>query len=165
MEKPILTCLLVTALFTATAHPAAAQNSDTFMLVPGIPGESQDFRHKDWIDVISLSQSFDSTAKGRTPCTVAVIKKLDKAGPLLWAAAVTGQVFSEIKVEIQKAGEKGHKFYELTLFSARVASISSTPNEFVENLTITGASATLTYIPQKEDGTPDTPVTATASCR
>ena len=165
MQKPLVTCLLVAALSAATAQVAVAQNADTFMLVPGIPGGSQDARHADWIDVISLSQSFDATAKGRTPCTVVVIKNFDKSGPLLWAAAVAGQVFPDIKVEIFKASDRPIKFYELTLFNARIATISSTPAEFTESLTITGTSATLTFFQQKPDGTAGDAVSSTVSCR
>ena len=31
---------------------------DTFMKVDGIPGESQDDKHKDWIELLSFSHSF-----------------------------------------------------------------------------------------------------------
>jgi type VI secretion system Hcp family effector len=154
----------VLALLLCAWHDAAAQ-TETFMQVPNIPGESSVHGYEGWIEVASLTQSFENTGRGRNLCTAVVVKRVDKAGPLLWAAAVTGQVFNEVRVDILRAAEKPLKFYELILYQASIANIASVPSDLAENLTIVGRSAKLSYFPQRPDGTLEAPIVATASCR
>jgi hypothetical protein len=77
--------------------PTFAQTTQTFLLVPGIQGSSVDEHHKNWIDVLSLTQTLDGGGK-RPQCSLEVVKALDVAGPLLWGAAVTAQSFDEIQI-------------------------------------------------------------------
>ncbi len=163
MKTTLLTGLFVAAICVLGARTAAAQ--DAFLLVPGIPGDSTQVRYEDWIEVVSLSQGFDGSAKGPSACTVLVGKPLDKAGPLLWAAAVTGQTFASIQIDIVRGSDKPVKYYELTLNNVRVSSINTQPLDLGETLSLQGTSATLKFFPQKADGSLDTPVTATAICK
>ena len=168
MKKKMIIGLLAAALFTLGAHSAAAQNNtDTFMLVPGIPGESVQVGRNGWIDVFSVSQSFNGAQKGDGgACTVAVTKGLDRSGPLLWAAAVTGQVFNEIVIEIARSQEgKAPPFYVLTLSNVFVSAISSSPTDLAEHLTLTVTSATLTYTMQNPDGSAGQKVSSTVKCK
>ena len=162
MKRALLLGLGAYTAFVLSASPASAQ-TDAFMLVPGIPGNSQDARHAHWIEVISVSQSFDS-AKRRTACTVAIGKGLDSAGPKLWAAALTATIFNEITIELIRAGGTRQKYYDLKLTNARVTLMTSTPLTFLENLTLVGQSATLSYYPQNPDGSLAPPVTSTVNC-
>jgi type VI secretion system Hcp family effector len=163
MKKTVLTGLAAVALSLLASQNAHAQ-IETYMLVPGIPGEATARFHEDWIVVTSLTQSFDGT-RAKSLCTAVVTKPLDKAGPLLWAAAVTGQIFNEIKIDILKNAREQLRFYELVLSNARISSITSAPSDLSEVVTFAGSSAKLSYYPQKADGTLDQPVTATAACR
>jgi type VI protein secretion system component Hcp len=95
---------------------------------------------------------------------VEVTKGLDRSGPPLWAAAVTGTTFTDIKIEITRAAAKPVRFYELTLANAKVRAISSMPSSLAEQVTITGTAATLKYYPQNPDGSLGAPVTATVDC-
>jgi len=157
----------VVASVTALAPTAFAQiRTQTFALVPGIPGSSTDEHHAGWIEVASLSQGL-STAKKGTACDVFLGKQLDIAGPRLWLAAVTGQTFGEIRIEVVKTGEMPLKFYEVRLQNARVTNIStagSSGGDFFESVGLTGTSMTLSFYPQKPDGTLDTPVTTNIPC-
>lgn len=106
MHKPLIGSLLVvTALFLCPARAAA--QADAFMYIANIPGESTDDAHKDWINVISLTQSFDAGTKSLSACGDGIEKGLDKAGPLLWLAAVTGQRLGEVRVEVKPDGSLG----------------------------------------------------------
>lgn len=163
MKKLLLTGLVMVAVIVLGAKAAAAQ--DAFLLVPGIPGGSQHIHYENWIDVVTLAQGFDSTVKGTNACTVIVGKGLDKAGPLLWAAAVSGQTFASIQIDIVRPGESASKHYELTLNNVVVSQINTQPLDLLETLTLKGTSATLKFFPQKADGTLDAPVTATVSCK
>src|SRR5688572_1386653 len=99
MKKSVITVLLVFGFMLSGGVLQALAQTSVFMFIPGIPGNSVDARHADWIDVLSLSQTLEEVAKGRPQCSVKAIKNLDNAGPLLWAAAVNGQIFPEVKIE------------------------------------------------------------------
>ena len=164
MKKKITTGLVAAALLTVGAHSAAAQTTDTFMLVPGIPGDSTSARHANWIDVYSVVQNFDSGLRNPGSCTVAVAKGLDRSGPPLWAAAETGTTFPQITIEITKAAANPVRFYDLVLTDAKVTTISSSPSVLAEQLTIAGTKATLKYYPQNPDGSIGSPISATVDC-
>jgi type VI protein secretion system component Hcp len=83
----------------------------------------------------------------------------------LWTAAVTGQVFNEVRIDFLKDGLFQYKYYELTLTNAQVTSITASPDALVEQLSISGDSATLKYYEQSADGTIRAPVAATVECK
>ena len=145
----------------------------TFMLIPQIPGESTDRSHARWIDVISLRQTADrettsspgaAQTNANVACEIEIIKFLDAAGPPIWAAAVTGQVFSEIQIEVVHQNS-GDVRYKLKLVDARISSISTaTEGAFpLDRVVLTMASATLTYTPIDDRG-PRAPITSMLDC-
>jgi len=144
--KSLIITVLTIAFSALGTHIAAAQTAtQTFMLVPGIPGESTAAGHQDWIDVYSFSQNLDGSKKDQGACTVTVLTAIDRSSPLLFAAAATGQFFDEIRLESFKVGGKHPlPFYELTLSDAFVSSISV--SGLMETVTLTGGSATLRYV-------------------
>lgn len=166
MKKTFTACVLALGFAVVGADTAWAQ-VDTFMLVPGIAGDSTHERHQDWIEVLSLSQTLDATGKRRSSCDIQVVKELDLAGPLLWAAAVSGQVFPEVRVELVRAGETSSVLYEIKLGNVHVSTISTSSggSSIVESLSLAAETATLTYFTQKPDGTAGPPVSATVSCK
>lgn len=166
MTRSPAACMFACAFaLLAAAAPASAQlATSSFMLIPGIPGDSVQERYKNWIDVFSVTQTLTTEGK-RDACSVLASKTTDSAGPLLWAAAVTGQVFNAIRIEVVKNGEQPFKFYEIQLNNARIGSITGNPSFLSENVTLTAQSITLSFFPQKPDGTPGTPVSSTVSCR
>ncbi len=165
MKKTFTACVLAIGFAIIGVDTAWAQ-AETFMLVPGIPGGSVDDQHKGWIDVMSITQTLESNGRRRSSCEIQVVKSLDIAGPPLWAAAVTGQVFPEVRVEVFKPGETPFLLYEIKLGNARVSTIStSVANVFAESLALVAETVTLTVFTQKPDGSQGPPVTATVSCK
>ena len=164
MHKHLIGSLLVvTALFVCPARAAA--QADTFLFIAGIPGDSTDEAHKDWINVFSVAQDFDVAVKA-SACGAAIAKGYDKAGPLLWLAAVTGQRLGEVRIEvIQAGGDTRQKFYDLRISNARILAISSTPSSLSESLQIAGDSATLTYYSQSIGGGTVAAPPATVTCK
>jgi type VI secretion system secreted protein Hcp len=163
--KKILRAVLLVLCFVAFAGVGQAMAQDTFMLVPGIKGSATDARHRDWIDVLSLSQTLDQVA-GRPQCTLNATKLLDISGPLLWGAAVTGKVFPQIRIEVVSAGERPQIFYQITLTNAVVTGISTSGSSggFVELVTLSATSVQLKFFPQRADGSLGSPVTSTFTC-
>jgi type VI protein secretion system component Hcp len=156
--------LIVLAVLFLMPAQAAAQLTDTFMLIPGIAGDSVDEAHRSWINVLSLTQSYEGNRSTST-CGATVTKGFDRSGPPLWLAAVTGQRFLEIRLEVVRSSVDRTRFYELRISNPRITAISSMPSNLSESLQIVGDSATLTFWPQNEFGAPLPPVTATVTCR
>lgn len=161
MKQMLIVAALTVAFSAFGTHIAAAQSTtETFLLVPGIAGESTAAGHEDWIDVYSFSQNLDGSKKDQGACTVSVVTAIDRSSPLLFAAAANGQFFDEIRLESFKIpSDHPQPFYELTLSDAFVSAISV--NQEWQTLTITGATATLRYFREnrKRGGREETRVT------
>jgi len=166
MRKFVFVPLLTLGL-AAAATTVASAATDTYMLVPGIAGGSLDVRHANWIDVLSLSQGWSGVKKTNS-CDVSIVKDLDIAGPKLWGAAVTGQALGEVRIEVFHSGGEPTKLYEIRLTNARILNIatsgSSGGGSFVESLTLTSDTATLSYYQQRPDGSIGAPITSTIAC-
>ncbi len=166
MKRTIVTTVLASILSVAAATTAAAQSA--YLYVPTIPGEATAAGYERWIEIYSMSQNAtDERASGG--CTVYVMKALDKAGPPLWAATVTGQNLGELKIHlVQSGGDRPRLIYDLVLSNAKVTSISTSVSAgggATEGLSITGASATLSYYPVDAQGRPGDPVRSTITCK
>jgi type VI secretion system secreted protein Hcp len=170
MRKSRMLGLVLTVLGSLVAsQPAAAQSFNAFLLIPGIPGSSLDERHKNWIDVLSLSQGLASIdpKKLLAACNLTVVKSLDVSGPLLWFAAASGQVFPETTIEVAKAGGTQAVFYVIRLANTKIVSIQSIvkADAFpVEQLVLSPESATLEIKEQRPDGSLGATVSRTIAC-
>jgi type VI secretion system secreted protein Hcp len=121
--------------------------SDYFLKIEGIEGESMDKDHKGWIDILSFTHSIhqpSAAATGSTRRRGAVIiedltcsKELDKSSPKIQEAVCKGKVFPKVEIQLTRAG-RGNKepyyTYELknvliTSFSISGQSDSSLPME------------------------------------
>ena len=179
MRKTLIVAFVIGFCGFIGALESSAQSIQTFMFIPGIPGETLDSRHRDWIDVISirhtLEQASGSVTGGtqatripRTACEIEILKLLDRSGPLLWMAAVTGNTFTEVRIEVVRTGELQQKVYEIRLTNVRVSSIS-TANEAgafpLESVVLTAERVVLSYITvNPSTGQPSGPVNANINC-
>lgn len=179
MRKTLLVAFVIGFCGFIGVHQSSAQTIQTFMLIPSISGESLDSRHRDWINVISIRHTLEqasglatggaqATRTPRTACEIEIIKLLDRSGPLLWMAAVTGNIFTEVRIEVVRGGEGQQKIYEIRLSNARVSSISTANEEGafpLESVVLAADRAVLTYIPiHPITGQPQAPVNANINC-
>jgi type VI secretion system secreted protein Hcp len=107
---------------------------DTFMKIDGIPGESTDDKHKDWIEVLSFSTGITqptsgsaSTAGGATSERAnfqdfSVVKALDKASPKIALACADGTHIKEVILELCRAGGDKVKYMEYKLSNCIISS-------------------------------------------
>ena len=107
---------------------------DAFMKIEGIPGESTDDKHKDWVEIVSFSFAADqpasaakSTAGGATTERVdlgdfSIVKMLDKASPKLLEFCCTGKHIKEITIELCRAGGDKVKYMEYKIEESIVRS-------------------------------------------
>jgi type VI secretion system secreted protein Hcp len=105
---------------------------DVFMKVDGIPGESTDDKHKDWVELLSFSMGIThpSTAGSSGAAAAAradfqdfsVVKPQDKCSPKLALACAKGDRIKEIKIELCRAGGDKFKYMEYKMSDCVVTS-------------------------------------------
>lgn len=107
---------------------------DAFLKINGVPGESTDDKHKDWIEILSyscgVSQSSSGSASsggGRSAeradfADFSIVKALDKASPKLALFCANGNHIDEIKVELCRATGDKQKYMEYVLSDVIVSS-------------------------------------------
>lgn len=157
--KKRLNALSVTSLMVGTAamgvistEPAHASMVDGFLRVDGIPGESQDAKHKNEIDVISYSQTF---SKSPQECnTIKITKKLDTASPRLASAATTGSPIPNMILTLRKAGKDQGEFYKVMLKDVTILGTEfslAQGNVPMENITLKPRTAVIEYRQQRPE--------------
>ena len=161
----MVVCMLAAIVIVLIPTAASAQNL-TFMHVPGIPGASLQSGYEGWISVTSLRQGWDAAGKKQNSCEIDVVKGLDISGPHLWAAAVTGQPFGEIIIDVTNSRVSfSTKIYEIRLSNAHITSIvTAVDTTLAETVTVAAGGMTLTVYTQNADGTAGAPVTTTFAC-
>ena len=158
----LISLVLVVACLPA---PAAAQ-IQSFLKIPGLPGESQVQGHQDEIELFSYMQS--ALAKGCL--NVVASKSLDKASPGLSLLAVLKQTVPAMTVTLTRTTVDA----PVDVFTAlleQVAVVSVDLSEFdgagapAERVTLQPRRATLSYRQQNSDGSVAPPVTAILDCQ
>jgi type VI secretion system secreted protein Hcp len=100
---------------------------DAFLKIEGIPGESNDDKHKEWIEVLSYNFSVSQRSSGTASSAggasaeranfsdFSIVKVLDKASPKLFEACATGKHIPAVTLEICRAGGDKLKYMEYKL--------------------------------------------------
>lgn len=108
--------------------------TDNFLKIDGIPGESTDDGHKEWIELDSWSTGHTqgaggstSTAGARTAGRVDMqdfhfTKKVDKASAALAFHCANGKHIKEAVLEVCRASEKKEKYLEIKMNDVVVSS-------------------------------------------
>ena len=150
------------ALFSLATGPVYAA-IHTYLLIPGVPGESVADRHEGWIDVEALSVGVTAgVCDGFT-----LQKRLDKASPLLSAAALFRTVYPTATIEAVKDGIGFQRFliYSLESVSVYSVAVKHTADSVTEVVTLRPATITITYYPQRPDGSLDAAITSVVPCK
>jgi type VI secretion system secreted protein Hcp len=174
-----LTVLLALSVIgiALNAATASAQTS-TFMKVDGIQGSSTDPKHMGWINVASLGQSASNsvTATNGVPisgrvvgaCEVDILKGLDGAGPLLWAALFAGTPIANVAIEVWMTTPAGNqvKVYEVKLSIVHITSINAASAvTFAETVHLSGEKIQLNVITYTPTGSQSGTVSSGWDCR
>jgi type VI secretion system secreted protein Hcp len=113
---------------------------DAFLKIEGIPGESTDDNHLDWIELHSFSHGLLQRASGSASSGGArtsqrcdhedfvVVKDLDKASPKLALYCCNGTHIPEITLELCRATGEQQKYMEYVLRDVIVSSVRPTGN-------------------------------------
>ena len=108
---------------------------DTFLKVDGVPGESTDDKHKDWMELLGWSheliQPTSATASSSGGGTTArvdhkdfrITKFLDKASPKLYEACCKGTHLKEVIIECCRSGGDKVKYMEVKMNDVVVSGV------------------------------------------
>ncbi|MDT8273411.1 MAG: type VI secretion system tube protein Hcp [Desulfomonilia bacterium] len=108
---------------------------DSFLKIEGIPGESTDDKHKDWIEILSYSHGLSQPGSGSVSSggsrsaercdhqDFSIVKALDKSSPKLALFCCNGQHIKEVKLELCRAVGDKQKYMEYKLSDVIVSSV------------------------------------------
>jgi type VI secretion system secreted protein Hcp len=148
---------------------------DAFMKIDGIPGESKDAQHVDWIEILSFqhgtvqpvsktaSSAGGAAAERADFSPVTLSKLIDKASPKLWEASFTGRHIKEIVIALYRSGGDKQKYLEIKMEQVLISNFDQGGGDDFphELISFVPGKISMNYIQQKrEDGTPAGSVTA-----
>jgi type VI secretion system secreted protein Hcp len=142
--------------------------TDYFLKLDGIEGESSDDKHKGEIELLSLSLSGQHTGTGASGSggsgtgrvqihDLVVNKKVDKATPKLLLAFTSHQHIKKAEISVRKAGGLQNDYLKITLSDVvvtRVMHSGSASSHVIptEQLSLNFAKIEMEYKEQKADG-------------
>jgi len=108
---------------------------DAFLKIEGIPGESTDDKHKDWIEILSFSfgvhqmASTGSTGGGRSAGRAdfqdfSFVKELDKSSPKLLFFCANGDHIREMILQLHRATGDKQKYLEIKFSDSLITSVA-----------------------------------------
>jgi type VI secretion system secreted protein Hcp len=142
--------------------------TDYFLKIDGVDAESTDDKHKGEIEVLSFSVGVSNSGSAgagggqgagkSTASDFHVVKKMDKASPVLFIACSTGQHFKNAVLTCRKAGGGQQEYLKFTMEEVLVSSYQSGGSgdgEVIptETVTLNFAKLEHSYKEQKSDGT------------
>jgi type VI secretion system secreted protein Hcp len=147
--------------------------TDYFLRIDGIEGESQDDKHKAWIDLLSWSwgevnvagpQTGGGGGAGKVSMQdVSVAMLMSKASPKLFLSCAAGRHIKEAVLAGRRPGKEQQEFLTWTFSDVLVTSYQVSGSEGedrpVDQLSLNFAKVRLEYKAQKADGSLD-PVSA-----
>lgn len=154
---------VVLATGVAAGAMTAEATVDSWLRIPGIPGESTNADHKGEIVVLSYAQTLDNKN-----CAFAVEKLLDSASPAFAEAAAKKTTLPSVVFSARLAGEGQKDFYTVTLASATIANLNTSYASGAatarEEVTFSPRSVTVTYRPQDAKGSLGAAITTSFTC-
>ncbi len=109
---------------------------DTYLKIDGIPGESTDDKHKDWVEVLSFSHGIHQPAHvtkssaggaGAERCEhmdFTIMKHLDKASSKLYEYCSSGKHLKSVAVEMCRAGGDKVRYMEIKMEEVLISNVS-----------------------------------------
>src|SRR5262245_8649047 len=148
--------------------------ADFFLQITGVPGESADAKHKNWIDV--LSWSFGETNAGTVQTgggggagkvqmsDFNFMSRMSKASPKLFLACANGQHMKEAKLVGVHAGAMQQEYLTWTFSDVLVRSYQTSGSEggdeVLDSVALAFSKVRVEYKLQKADGSLDKAISA-----
>jgi len=161
MDKKLkITTITVCAITLALVGYVNDAEAAAYIKFDGVDGEATDAKHKEWIEVLSFSQSIhrgDSGSSVRTTASVVfedivLTKELDKSSPKLAESVATGKVIPKVEFELTSSAGTYYK-YELTNVMVTSYSVSGTADDRpIEQVSLNFEQIKTTYTEYGSDG-------------
>ena len=129
-----LTLIAVCVLTLTLVGYVNGAEAAAYLKFDGVDGEATDAKHKEWIEVLSFSQTItretsDSSGTTRTRGSatmgdIVVVKELDKSSPKLAESILMGKVFPKVEIHLTSSAGTTYYAYELTNVMVTSYSIS-----------------------------------------
>lgn len=142
--------------------------SDIFAKLGDIKGESIDSKHKDEIEVQSISWGVTNagsmahgTGGGEGKATfhdLSFVHSVDKASPVLLTTCATGAHLKEATITHRKSGKGQQEYLVIKMNDVIITGVThggSSADSISESVTLAFAKVAVEYKPQKADGTLD----------
>lgn len=110
---------------------------DAYLKIEGIPGESLDSQHAEWIEILQysydVSQAISATASSAGGATAGRIdigdfqisKFVDRASPKLYESCCAGQHFKKVTLHINRAGGTNKvRYLEIVMEEVLISAVS-----------------------------------------
>jgi type VI protein secretion system component Hcp len=147
----------------AAGTTSAVAATDTYLYIPGVPGEALAAGFEEWIQVETFSVGVvDRACSGFT-----VMKLLDTSSPILSAAALSGVTYPSMTLKSVKTGDTQQVFLTFSLTSVVVRSVglkNAAAGIPMEQVTFEPAVIAMSYSPQNPDGSLGQPIQNTLTC-
>jgi type VI secretion system secreted protein Hcp len=149
--------------------------TDFFLKIDGVKGESTDSKHKDEIDLLSWSWGESNSGShahggGGGSGKVAMqdfhfTMRVNKASPVLMLGCATGEHYKTAEMVCRKAGKDQQEFMKIKMSDCLVSSYQTGGSGGsdvipIDQISINFAKIEVEYKPQKPDGTLDAPIKA-----
>jgi len=145
---------------------------DYFLKLDGIPGESNDSKHKNEIDIESWSwgQANSGSHAGGGGGGAGKVSmhdfnftmRINKASPKLFLACATGQHIKEALLVCRKAGKEQQEYLKIKFNDLLVSNFQTGGSAGdvvpVDQIALNFSKIEISYAPQKPDGSLDSPV-------
>jgi type VI secretion system secreted protein Hcp len=139
---------------------------DIYLKVGPIKGESQDTKHKEWIDVLSYSWGATQTGTGHLGGGIgagkvnvndlSITHYVDAASPELFLACAKGTHFDQATLKVRKAGDKPLDYIIFTMAEVFVTGVqtsgSGSDERVMENVSLNFTKIKFDYIVQDQKG-------------
>lgn len=161
------------ALISTVTAPLAAETV-YFLKIDGIPGEVQDVRFADHIQVVSFKLGVEQRGisdfgggggAGKSVFhPLKIFKFVDKASPQLFLNCATGKLIPNVTLKAAKDGQNAFLFLEVKLSDVLISGFnhesadSDGSNVLLESASLHYGRIQLTYTPQLPDGSAGTPI-------
>ena len=149
--------------------------ADYFLQITGVPGESKDSKHKDWIDVLSWSFGESNPGShqvggggagaGKVQMSdITFMTRMSKASPKLFLSCATGKHMNEAKLVGVHGGSMQQEYLTWTFSDVLVSSYqtqgSAGDDIVMDSVSLAFSKVRVEYKMQKADGSLDKAITA-----
>jgi type VI secretion system secreted protein Hcp len=133
-----------------------AMASDQYLQIDGIKGESTDSQHKDWIEVLSYSQSAGAAAPGAAdakktsgPSDILITKKMDSSSPMLQKLCSSGKHIPKATLHVMRSGAEPATAEMSDVTVSKISPNDKAAGAPMESVTLNYGKIQWTYTQQK----------------